>query len=73
MSWQDMNLLIIHNMMGYIIWFFTILAISAIPQKLVEEKAIGTYEHLNMSSARIESIFMLGNNYNIHFSIFATN
>ena len=54
----DMSPLITHNMMGYIVWFFTISAVGAIPQTLQEERALGTYEHLNLSTFNVKNIFL---------------
>lgn len=55
----DMSPLITHNMMGYIVWFFTISAVGAIPQTLQEERALGTYEHLNLSTVNVKYIFLV--------------
>ncbi|SET17070.1 hypothetical protein [Anaerobranca gottschalkii] len=66
----DMSPLITHNMMGYIVWFFTISAVGAIPQTLQEERAVGTYEHLNLSVVNVKYIFLARSIVNSIHNIF---
>lgn len=57
-SGENMKVLVAYNMLGYIVWFFTISAISILPQALQEERVQGTYEHLNLSTTGINNILI---------------
>ena len=55
---EPMFVLIRHSMLGYIVWFFAISAIGAIPQSIFQELAWGTFEHLHLSTVDIKAVFM---------------
>ncbi len=53
-----MVLIIRHNMLGFILWIFTITAIGAIPQSIFQEVGWGTFEHLHLSTVDIKVVLM---------------
>lgn len=54
----DMTLMIVHNMLGFIIWLITLSAISVIPQAISQEVSWGTFEHLHLGKVGINVILM---------------
>lgn len=56
---QDIKLSISYTVLGYILWIFTIITLSSIPQNIFQELGYGTFEHLHLSIVNIRIIFLI--------------